>query len=390
MLGVLIKINIQKITVFAIILIIFITTSYSYKNIASENVTSLENDTYFLLGMLEEYISRTIYKDSDCIEGFYWGEKLHAYVIVAYLSRLMKEMDISNDIEIRRRQDLLVILHSKSMSEYLNSFFDDHPEDWKGFYRTNKDYRAVYLPYSIFDNVNRSAKLAYLAGAYYRFGRDNRISLANGKKKADLISRLLENVECPTPKRTHSAIGAAPVVHYVDFQPTNELKQWFQKYPEDWAIEAADTLFGLASDDELKIYRALITSLQNEKIDGYTLTVPCIVSRITCIRGDGAREMDGLSPEWQLILDDFNRRRTEYISLINLSSDSIIVDHDFRNKTKYSRIGFLRIGFNENKDRSLTFISSKGKIFSIFFKLEGENWKISHYKVDTNWRKRKK
>lgn len=342
-----------------------------------------EKDTYFLLGMLQEYISRKAYDNSDKIEGFYWGEELHAYVMVAYLNRIMNETGISSSVYLERKQELLISLHSKELTDYLNSFYIDQPYDWKGLDMRGRD---IYLPYSAFENASKDAKLAYLAGAYYRWGRNYRYDFTNGKKKADLVAQLLIDIGSSLPDRSMSADGLVPRSHYIDFQPTDELQQWFEKYPELWALEAADTLIGFAKDQEINIYRKITSLLQNDIIGGYSVTVPCVVSRISGIRGDGARKMNDLSPEWESVLEDFNDRRTTYISLKNLASDSIIVDHEHVEKREHSQITFLRLGFSDDMTRAMSFLSHNRKIYTLYFTFKEEEWTFYSYDISDHWR----
>ena len=324
---------------------------------STQHVSAVEIDTYFVLGMLEEYISRNFVEGSDLVEDFYWGEELHGYVMAAYLKRMSRELGLPDDIRIGRIQELMVALHSKPMSDYINCFYDYqltrstlalHDGEWRRTAQANLDH-------SSFEGKSDTLKYAYLAGAYFRFGENDRFTLTNGTKKADLISRLLKDIGCPVPTISVKRNGAPSTV-FLDFNPTKLLTDWFARYPEDWVFEAVDSLAGTASKDELEIYRCVISALQRGTIGECRLSVPCIVPRLNFIFGDGDSHIPGLSPEWQEVLDDHNARRTEFTSLIGLACDSILVRNVASADENLWRLNLTRIGFNETRLAAIAII----------------------------------
>lgn len=355
---------------------------------SSESTKEIETDTYFLLGMLQEYGARSITEDSDLVEGFYWGEQLQAYIMVVYLNKIMNEIYSFSDVETRRKQNLLVHVHSESMTKYINSYYDYEYQygakahvdgEWK---KTG----AGNFPYSAFEKGDRSLKLAYLAGAYYRFGADNSIRLTNGFKKGDLLARLLKETGCSVSEI--DTVIAVPSSVTISFQPTAEMEAWFDKYPGQWAFKEADTLFGLATDEELQIYRTIISLFQNGASTDCVLATPCIVPRTSGMRGDGKTHIPDLSPDYQEALDDFNERRTEFVSLIGLTSDSVTVVNEYNWKSGGSAAFFGRIGFSSDRLYAIAignFVcdNSETAIPSFAFFLDNVNgiWKLTHYRI---------
>lgn len=336
--------------------------------------------------MLEEYSSRKFVDGSDHIERFYWGEQFHGYVMAAYLIKISQEMGIINDLDIKRKQDLLVILHSTTMSKYLNSFYKYELSNTSRT-KINGEWKSMgwaNLNYDSFNNKSESIKYSYLAGAYFRFGLSNRYRLTNGQRKAELISKLLTDVGCPDP--SISIKKGIPSTVYVDFKPTVKLLDWFSRNPEMWAIEMVDSLIGTASSDEIDIYRCVISGLQRGTIEDCILSVPCVVSRLNNIFGDGDTYIPGLKSEWQEVLDDHNNRRIQFTCLKDLANDSILVQDIVKANDRDCWLTLTRIGFSNNKKHALALIAYRckrdgycGNRVAFFLEKETDSWKITHY-----------
>lgn len=297
---------------------------------------------FFVLGFLDEYQGRRINESSDQVERFYLGGHLEAYVILAYLNKIAHEQGISAEIAIDRRQEVLLSFHSKELTKLINSFYESSPNS--------------FFPYWHFKGRDRSLKLAYLAGAYFRYGRDSSFGFANAYQKAELVARLLSDVGCEFSE-IHSSEGTIPVSNVVNFKPTEGLVEWFQTYPADWAFESVDSLVGIASDDELEIYRAVVSAAQNGAFDGCNLSVPCITSRLSSIRGDGATNIPGLPEAWQEAIDNHNERRLELLSHHELDSDSILVSNSKIYPSEICVVSLQRVGFTKDKQNAIALMS---------------------------------
>jgi hypothetical protein len=89
--------------------------------------------------------------------------------------------------------------------------------------------RGVSIGNGLPDEVFRRRRaLAYLAGAWVRYGRGSDFVLANAQDKAKLIAQLLTNLGC-REVRLESTFGFIPQTNAVHFQPTEEVTQWLQK-----------------------------------------------------------------------------------------------------------------------------------------------------------------
>ena len=74
----------------------------------------------------------------------------------------------------------------------------------------------------------RRRALAYLAGAWARYGRGNDFVFANAHDKASLVESLLSDLGCSRIS-LESTYGLAPQANIVHFQPTDEVTEWLRK-----------------------------------------------------------------------------------------------------------------------------------------------------------------
>jgi hypothetical protein len=188
---------------------------------------------FFILGMLSEYLGRRIMEDYDLVEHFYCNEKAVATVFRKYLNQLNNEQRLNAEISKKIKQECLMDFHSDVLSRFVNSFYDytlTTPGKIKidGVWKPNVSARP-HLTKDVFEGLERDMVFAYLAGAYFRYGRGNSFRFANAYKKTLLVEELLKEVGC---KIDRSSSGQTiPVSHSLTFEPTEELKTWFEKMP---------------------------------------------------------------------------------------------------------------------------------------------------------------
>jgi hypothetical protein len=185
---------------------------------------------FFLLGMLDEYLGRRFIEDGDKVEGFYCGEPDVADTFYRYLLRLSKEQKLDAKISKKIRQDCLPSFHSPVLAKFINSFYD-YTLTNSGMAVTDdgpKMMASADLSADVFEGLDRDVKLAYLAGAYYRYGEGDSFRFANSSGKADLIRDLLTELGCPAERSWREGI---PYTHWVRFTPTDELRRWFDEIP---------------------------------------------------------------------------------------------------------------------------------------------------------------
>ena len=81
-----------------------------------------------------------------------------------------------------------------------------------------------YVSASMFPTDRPQLKMAYVRGAYARFGRGNAIWFANAPHKAVVVAGLLRDLAC-TGVRVESTSGYTPQSNVVHFSPSAEVRR---------------------------------------------------------------------------------------------------------------------------------------------------------------------
>lgn len=255
------------------IYIIFILLNvFQYSNGQTLN---LEIDKeYFLLGTLSDYMGREKYPkiiervDKYLANGDHQGDMiLKQYYdkekyVAGYIFNTFKS-EYSDLLTRINTQTNRLEIYSKSLRRKIDEFYT-YKYSGRNTNNGNNDLEELKLDFEAktkdlyiknFDSIyagslkkdifkNDLQKLSFLTGAYVRFGgqRDTiyYISLSNSNSKirvsADLLKKLkCSDIECKVNK------SSIPVGHTVYFQPTDELKRYFETFK-----------YKLATNDELK------------------------------------------------------------------------------------------------------------------------------------------
>jgi hypothetical protein len=186
---------------------------------------------YFLLGFLDEYLGRNIVEGSDRVERFYCNEHDKAELFLKYLRKLTNEQDIKRQIRKETLQKCLISYHSRDVSRFINSFYWFELSDRRRALGDDGEYKRTaraYTSVQVFGQSCRRCKLAYLAGAYSRYGVGNSFRFANSYRKAALVSDLLVEFGC-TKVHIESTQGLAPQINQVFFEPSPEIEEWFTR-----------------------------------------------------------------------------------------------------------------------------------------------------------------
>jgi len=218
---------------------------------------------YFLLGTLSDYMGREKYPKINervdqyqangnpqgdvILEQYYAKEKsIASYILNTFKS---KYSDLqTTTIKTTKRLEIL----SKSLSSKIEKFYTykysgrktskgnknlaqlklEFETKTKDFYTKNFD--SIYtgsLKKNIFKNDLQ--KLSFLTGAYLRFGGYNDsvcyISVSNSTSKIRVSADLLKELKCSNIEYKINK-GSIPVGHIVYFQPTDELKRYFETF----------------------------------------------------------------------------------------------------------------------------------------------------------------
>jgi hypothetical protein len=197
---------------------------------------------FFVLGMLEEYQGRPIVEDDDLVEAFYCDESSVVPVFRAAITKLAIEQKLDPSIRVVTTQECVVSYHSKEISAGLNSCYRYQVSNERltrapdGTYRrtatptlglqvfaTNGTNTA--LPGSLSDQaVHRNRALAYVAGAWARYGRGSEFVFANAAGKVKLVAELLSYLGCQNV-RLESDMGFIPQTNVLKFEPTAEVRE---------------------------------------------------------------------------------------------------------------------------------------------------------------------
>jgi hypothetical protein len=201
---------------------------------------------FFVLGMLDEYQGRRIVEDEEVVERFYCHETSVAGVFRDAIVKLAKEQGLEPSVRSETTQGCLISYRSKPIAERLNSCYQyqassdfvaqgsDGTYRWTAsaslglhlFLRSDRNLeRGVDLPDEVF---HRRRALAYVAGAWTRYGHGADFVFANAQDKARLVAQLLTSLGCRAV-RIESTFGVIPQTNVVKFEPTGELREWLQR-----------------------------------------------------------------------------------------------------------------------------------------------------------------
>jgi hypothetical protein len=336
---------------------------------------------FFLLGTLDEYMGRDITDGGELVEMFYPFEHLLAYIFLAYLKQVNREQNINCEIRIEKIDQGHFRIISQEMNRLLNSFYRFAEE--KG----NWDH-LTHLDYEPFEGRDRTLKLAYLAGAYLRYGMamdGYRISVANTPLKALLVSRLLQEIGCEGVSTAHHPDYILSPTS-VSFEPSEELMAWLERYPEQWAYDSADSLIGLATAEDLAVYRAVLSASERGAFDGCTLEAPYELSRITS-SALHLPEPESPGEIFDDAVEDYLLHIMEVRSLRELAGGPVIL-FSFPKTMDPSRVYFYPVGYSGSKEAAVTVISYGCSLSSqlqqtvaAYMEKRDSIWHVTHYSV---------
>ena len=211
------------------------------------DLTEDKADTvFFVLGMLEESNGRSLIEEGDRVERFYCNEAGKAQLFRRYIGKLAQEQDLDPSVREETSQKCLVSYYSKPIADRLNSCYRYEMTDQvlaqvpDGTYRRTanpsllgtglfgRGNGGVVTENGLSDEAFQRRALAYLAGAWARYGDGNDFVFANAHDKATLISGLLRSLGCRNI-RIESTVGTIPQANYVHFEPTGEVMEWLRK-----------------------------------------------------------------------------------------------------------------------------------------------------------------
>lgn len=180
---------------------------------------------YWVLGFVDEYLGRSIVDGHDLVIRLYCNEQDKAPTVRAMLHRLLREQRLPDDLDESAEQCLLAF-RSPELARAIDSLYTRR-QALGSFARMGAARGEVvdlFVTADMFDLVGRDAKLAYLAGAFYRHQREGAFLFANAAHKADLVADLLRGMGAGRVER--ETLPGRPNGNFVRFTPTPELTAW--------------------------------------------------------------------------------------------------------------------------------------------------------------------
>jgi hypothetical protein len=179
---------------------------------------------YFLLGTLRDYMGRPKYKEIDTqVDYYYKFEKSLALKIDSLFKSDYLDMKLIVEKDSSRYK-----IFSEKMADYINYFYDFKPSG--SFTMSNNTEYYGVLKSNIFVNIVQ--KLSFITGAYVRYGKENDslfcMTLANSVSIAKICVNLLKDLKC-TNVAYNIQTNSVPVIHYIYFTPTDELKLYLNE-----------------------------------------------------------------------------------------------------------------------------------------------------------------
>ncbi|HEX5131455.1 MAG TPA: hypothetical protein VFX92_03090 [Candidatus Krumholzibacteria bacterium] len=341
---------------------------------------------FFVLGMLDEYGGRRITEGIDQIEHFYPNEVTQACVFRVYLDRLAAEQGLNPTVDVSWGESGYISFMSPDLSRFINAQYQF--TSINGYRVVDGEKRRLSIA-SIstdqFDGHGTNAKLAYLAGAYFRYGQPGNYTFSNANKKRNLIAQLLEDVGCKGVRK--SSREGIPFDNRVYFDADEQLAATFARLPGIWALAAADTLLGFVTNDELQIYREFIGLAQNGAFDDCVLTAPCTLDRfISPWHPSNIPQPEPWVAEAIAFIDSLPVRPA---SVVELQSDSVLVANRYVASGDTSWVSLNRVGFDHDRTRALLlcwyFNMSPGRcsqMLSVYLRKQKDLWEVTSFASD--------
>jgi hypothetical protein len=186
---------------------------------------------FFILGFLDEYLGRHVVEGDDLVEVFYCNEGEKVIVFRRQLERLAQEQGLKAEIQQETIQRCLTKVRSAPLASALNAMYrkrEAPPIEQSGTTDAAgrpRRLETLWADDQLFLGVDRDLKLAYVAGAYARYGTGDSMRFANSQHKVALLAALLKALGCSNV-RTESTQGFIPQANTIYFDPSAELRKW--------------------------------------------------------------------------------------------------------------------------------------------------------------------
>lgn len=210
-----------------------------------ESIFENKSTIYTVLGLLNEYRHRKIARRKNEIECFYEGEKTAADLFEVCLRRLAFEYDLQTEIRREQKDTGHIYFYSEELNDLICWFYvkngltdlvSGEPTEY-----VNEEGYLQYAHGKIGANIfpatghpwrltaeERAPRLAFLAGAYIRYGKENQFRFGNSFHKARLLEDLLVLLGSPWVRFTRNMRGV-PYLHEIEFEMTEEIQNFLEQ-----------------------------------------------------------------------------------------------------------------------------------------------------------------
>ncbi len=183
---------------------------------------------FVILGFLDEYQGRWIIENGDRVETFYGKEKDKAEIFKAYLSKLVEQKAITTVIRTEVTEGQHIVFYSRELTELIDgSYSFDFSKGQAASFVGSSRATQAYISKEMFRDRAPADKLAFLTGAYIRYGKGDSFRFVNAHHKANLVAELLKEFDCGDVKVSLS--GAIPKTITVSYIPSAVIKELFQQ-----------------------------------------------------------------------------------------------------------------------------------------------------------------
>jgi hypothetical protein len=210
----------MKTIFFFLITVLVISGFYSRAQSQDKNLNE-----FLILGTLNDYMGRQFDpEDSTLLDRYYSPSEVIIISIVDSLIKVTYPKKIYD--HVKKTQSTI---NSDFLAKRFNAFYDFSPSGLS----TMGGMKV--LEGRLKDNIfhNEQEKLAFLTGAYLRFGNtcDSAyyLSFPNGARKATICNKLLKELGCQPLYHIQRNI---PVGHYVFFHPTRKVLAYLKQYEQ--------------------------------------------------------------------------------------------------------------------------------------------------------------
>lgn len=180
---------------------------------------------FWVLGALNEYLGRrTFAGGGEDVETFFCNEGEFVPRFRNMLRRVVREQQLADDLGESVVQDCLVSFRSRSLAARIDQLYRDRRPTGMFANPGRRELFAGYVSRDVLASERREHVVAYLAGAYQRFGQGDSIAFPNAEHKARLIAEWFVQVGA-TNVRHETMRGTIPNGNVVSFRASPALKR---------------------------------------------------------------------------------------------------------------------------------------------------------------------